>query len=55
VVDVTGAGDAFAAAYLLARADGATPAEAAGSGARLAAKAVATKGAWPTWVRPPGG
>jgi len=55
VVDVTGAGDAFAAGYLLARAAGATPAEAAGSGARLAAKAVSTKGAWPTGVRPPGG
>jgi ribokinase len=47
VVDVTGAGDAFAAAYLLARAGGADPAEAAGAGARLAARAVATRGAWP--------
>jgi sugar/nucleoside kinase (ribokinase family) len=47
VVDVTGAGDAFAAAYLLARADGADPVEAAGAGARLAARAVATRGAWP--------
>jgi sugar/nucleoside kinase (ribokinase family) len=46
-VDVTGAGDAFAAGYLLARAAGADPAEAAGAGARLAAKAVATHGAWP--------
>jgi ribokinase len=47
VVDVTGAGDAFAAAYLLARAGGAGPAEAAAVGARLAARAVATRGAWP--------
>ena len=45
--DVTGAGDAFAAGYLLARAAGADPAEAAGAGARLAAEAVATHGAWP--------
>ena len=37
VVDVTGAGDAFAAGYLLARA----------GGAALAARAVATRGAWP--------
>jgi ribokinase len=47
VVDVTGAGDAFAAGYLLARAAGADPAEAAGAGAGLAALAVATRGAWP--------
>jgi 2-dehydro-3-deoxygluconokinase len=47
VVDVTGAGDAFAAGYLLARAAGADPVEAAGSGAALAARAVATRGAWP--------
>jgi len=53
VVDVTGAGDAFAAAYLLARAGGAGPAEAARAGARLAARAVATTGAWP--ALPPGG
>src|SRR4029453_7307938 len=52
VVDVTGAGDAFAAAYLLARADGATPAEAAGAGGRRAANAGATKGARPTGGRP---
>jgi sugar/nucleoside kinase (ribokinase family) len=51
VVDVTGAGDAFAAGYLLARAAGAAPPEAAGAGARLAARAVATPGAWP----PPAG
>jgi sugar/nucleoside kinase (ribokinase family) len=47
VVDVTGAGDAFAAGYLLARAAGADPVEAAAAGARLAARAVATPGAWP--------
>jgi ribokinase len=46
-VDVTGAGDAFAAGYLLARAGGADPAEAAAAGVRLAARAVATRGAWP--------
>jgi ribokinase len=46
-VDVTGAGDAFAAGYLLARADGAEPAEAAAAGTDLAARAVATPGAWP--------
>jgi sugar/nucleoside kinase (ribokinase family) len=46
-VDVTGAGDAFAAAYLLARAGGADPPEAARAGTRLAARAVATRGAWP--------
>jgi ribokinase len=53
VTDVTGAGDAFAAGYLLARAGGADPAEAAGAGAALAALAVATAGAWPP--RPAGG
>jgi ribokinase len=47
VVDVTGAGDAFAAGYLLARAGGADPAEAARDGGALAATAVATRGAWP--------
>jgi ribokinase len=46
-VDVTGAGDAFAAAYLAARAAGADPVEAAAAGTRLAARAVATRGAWP--------
>jgi 2-dehydro-3-deoxygluconokinase len=55
-VDVTGAGDAFAAAFLAARAGGADPVEAARAGTRLAAAvitpgclavAVATRGAWP--------
>jgi sugar/nucleoside kinase (ribokinase family) len=46
-VDVTGAGDAFAAGYLVARAGGADPVEAARSGTALAARAVATPGAWP--------
>ncbi|HZB58545.1 MAG TPA: carbohydrate kinase family protein [Actinomycetota bacterium] len=54
-VDVTGAGDAFAAAYLLARAGGADPPEAAGAGTRLAARAVATSGAWPDPLPPGGG
>jgi ribokinase len=47
-VDVTGAGDAFAAGYLLARAAGTGPAGAARAGADLAAQAVATRGAWPS-------
>jgi sugar/nucleoside kinase (ribokinase family) len=47
VVDVTGAGDAFAAGYLVALAGGAEPAEAARAGNLLAARAVATVGAWP--------
>jgi fructokinase len=42
-----GAGDAFAAGYLVALADGAEPAEAARAGNRLAGRAVATVGAWP--------
>jgi sugar/nucleoside kinase (ribokinase family) len=46
-VDVTGAGDAFAAGWLAARAGGADPVEAARSGTRLAATAVTTRGAWP--------
>ena len=47
VADVTGAGDAFAAGYLVALAGGADPAEAAAAGNLLAARAVATVGAWP--------
>jgi ribokinase len=47
VADVTGAGDAFAAGYLVALATGAEPAEAARAGTLLAARAVATVGAWP--------
>ncbi|HEU4400199.1 MAG TPA: carbohydrate kinase family protein [Actinomycetota bacterium] len=47
VADVTGAGDAFAAGYLVALAAGAEPAEAAGAGNLLAARAVAAVGAWP--------
>jgi sugar/nucleoside kinase (ribokinase family) len=47
VTDVTGAGDAFAAGYLVALAGGAQPAEAARAGTLLAARAVATVGAWP--------
>jgi ribokinase len=49
-VDVTGAGDAFAAAYLLARVSGADPAEAARAGTQLATRAVTTRGAWPPSV-----
>jgi sugar/nucleoside kinase (ribokinase family) len=48
-LDVTGGGDAFAAGYLLARAGGADPAEAAAAGTALAARAVATQGAWPRY------
>jgi ribokinase len=47
VADVTGAGDAFAAGYLVALAETAEPAEAARAGNLLAARAVATVGAWP--------
>jgi sugar/nucleoside kinase (ribokinase family) len=46
-VDVTGAGDAFAAGYLVALAGGADPAESARAGTLLAARAVAVDGAWP--------
>ena len=45
--DVTGAGDAFAAGYLVARAGGAEPVEAARAGVGLAAGAVTVDGAWP--------
>ena len=51
VVDVTGAGDAFAAGYLVAAAGGAAPPEAAAAGVRLAARAVAVAGAWPPLPR----
>ena len=47
VVDSTGAGDAFAAGLLSARASGASTAEALAAGCRLAARAVATPGARP--------
>jgi sugar/nucleoside kinase (ribokinase family) len=53
-VDVTGAGDAFAAGYLLARAGGADPPDAAAAGTALAARAVATQGAWPGPPHPGG-
>jgi sugar/nucleoside kinase (ribokinase family) len=47
VVDSTGAGDAFAAGFLSARATGASTAEALAAGCRLAARAVTTVGARP--------
>jgi ribokinase len=47
VVDSTGAGDAFAAGFIAARAQGASPAEALAAGCRLAASAVTTSGARP--------
>src|SRR5205823_12600022 len=47
VVDVTGAGDAFAAGFLAAWCSGAEPVEALRSGTRLGARAVATAGARP--------
>ena len=45
--DSTGAGDAFAAGLIAARLEGAEPAEALAAGCRLAAAAVATRGARP--------
>jgi sugar/nucleoside kinase (ribokinase family) len=53
-VDVTGAGDACAAGYLLALAAGANPVEAARAATRLAAEAVATDGPWPPLPTPAG-
>jgi sugar/nucleoside kinase (ribokinase family) len=47
VVDSTGAGDAFAAGFLSARAHGGSTAEALAAGCRLAARAVRTAGARP--------
>ena len=47
VVDSTGAGDAFAAGFLSARASGTSTAEALAAGCRLAARAVTTPGARP--------
>jgi ribokinase len=46
-VDTTGAGDAFAAGLIAARADGADPPTALAAGCRLAARAVALSGARP--------
>ncbi len=45
VIDTTAAGDSFSAAYIAARLAGATPAEAAGAGHRLAGRVVCHPGA----------
>jgi len=52
-VDSTGAGDAFAAGLLAARAAGAEPPEALAAACRLAATAVTTPGARPPLRRAP--
>jgi ribokinase len=46
-LDSTGAGDAFAAGLLAARMEGAEAADALAAGARLGARAVATRGGRP--------
>jgi ribokinase len=48
-LDTTGAGDAFAAGLLAARAGGAEPAEQLAAGCALAARAVGVRGARPDY------